>query len=132
MQIIIMHCTTDGLIPYDGMPVVQIDTVPIPLVVIIFLLAAAGIIFTIICLIFNIVFSKKRHVFHVNSACFIQPPLAPHSPQNHSDKLSQIKLPHNPRSSSILQQHNTIHHSHHQCMSMLYWPWSKLDLGSSR
>ena len=40
----------------------QIDTVPIALMVIIFLLAAAGIMFAIVCLVFNFVFRNKRHV----------------------------------------------------------------------
>ena len=40
----------------------QIDTVPTSLVVIVFLLAAAGITFTTVCLIFNFVFSNKRYV----------------------------------------------------------------------
>ena len=58
-----MILITDELVPYDGMPMEQIDTVPISLVVIIFLLAAAGITFTVICLVFNFVFSNKRYVY---------------------------------------------------------------------
>ena len=53
----------DELVPYDGVPMEQIDTVPISLVVIVFLLVAAGITFTIVCLIFNFVFSNKRYVY---------------------------------------------------------------------
>ncbi len=48
----------------------QIDTVPISLVVFIFLLAAAGIVFTIVCFIFNFVFSNKRYM--CNMLCMIK------------------------------------------------------------
>jgi gamma-aminobutyric acid type B receptor len=52
----------------------QIDTVPISLVVFIFLLAASGIVFTIFCLIFNFVFRNKRYALHVHgrhASCFL-------------------------------------------------------------
>lgn len=69
----------------------KIDTVPISLVVIIFLLAAAGIVFTIVCLIFNFVFSNKRYVMHdslsLSLPCSIHPP-----PSNRIIQISRPRL----------------------------------------
>ena len=74
-----IELSIDELVPYDGVPMKKIDTVPISLVVIIFLLAAAGIVFTIICLIFNFVFSNKRYVMHdsLSFSPLLYPPLPP-------------------------------------------------------
>ena len=48
--------------PYDGMPIRVIDTAMAPITVIIDLLAVAGIVFAIVCAIFNFAFRKKRFV----------------------------------------------------------------------
>ena len=56
---LMLHCT-DELIPYDGVPRVVIDKVPLPLVIISILLAAAGVLFTVGCFIFDIFFRSKR------------------------------------------------------------------------
>ena len=49
-----------GLIPYDGIPTKEYVAVAIPLAVIYIFLAIAGIIFAIVCLVFNFVYRKKR------------------------------------------------------------------------
>lgn len=54
------------LIPYDGVPTKVIDTVPIPLVAIISLLAVFGIALAVGCLIFNMVFKEKKCVCDTN------------------------------------------------------------------
>lgn len=50
----------DGLIPYDGVPIEMTETVELPLTVLYSLLATAGIIFAIICLVFNFHFRKQK------------------------------------------------------------------------
>ncbi len=52
----------DGEIPYDGVPVEEIETVAVPLTVIYSFLSIAGIIFAIVCLIFNFVLRNKKYV----------------------------------------------------------------------
>ena len=51
----------DG-IPPDGTPIVVINTLHTALIVIIDIIAVAGIVFATVCLIFNIVFRNKRFV----------------------------------------------------------------------
>ncbi|XP_019853928.1 PREDICTED: gamma-aminobutyric acid type B receptor subunit 2-like [Amphimedon queenslandica] len=53
---------SDGVLPYDGFPVIGITTNSIALVVIYDIVAGIGIIFAIVCFIFNIIFRKKRIV----------------------------------------------------------------------
>lgn len=48
------------LVPYDGVPKTVIDTTATPLVVVIILLAVAGIVFALGCLAFNFVYRKTR------------------------------------------------------------------------
>ncbi len=55
-------CYPDGLVPYDGVPIEEIETVAVPLTVIYTLLATAGIIFAIVCLVFNFVFRQRKLV----------------------------------------------------------------------
>ena len=50
----------DGLVPYDGVPTKEYVAVAIPVTVIYIFLATAGIIFAVLCLIFNFVFRNKR------------------------------------------------------------------------
>lgn len=61
--IIILTCTkffTDGLQPYDGTTITVIDTVAQPLAVVIYVLAVAGILFSLVCCIFNFMYRKTR------------------------------------------------------------------------
>uniref|UniRef100_A0A1X7SG58 G-protein coupled receptors family 3 profile domain-containing protein n=1 Tax=Amphimedon queenslandica TaxID=400682 RepID=A0A1X7SG58_AMPQE len=53
---------SDGVPPYDGFPVIGITTNSIALVVIYDIVAGIGIIFAIVCFIFNVIFRKKRIV----------------------------------------------------------------------
>ena len=53
--------TADKLLPYDGVPRTVIDNVATPLVVVVFLLATAGIIFAVGCLIFNFTFRETKY-----------------------------------------------------------------------
>ncbi len=55
-------CYTDGLVPYDGVPIEEIETVAVPLTVVYSILASAGIVFAIVCLTFNFTFRKRRSV----------------------------------------------------------------------
>ena len=48
------------LVPYDGVPTIEYVTVAIPVTVVYVLLSVAGIIFAILCLIFNFVYRNKR------------------------------------------------------------------------
>jgi hypothetical protein len=49
-----------GGVPYDGKPIEIIETVDISLTVIFILLSTIGIVFTIVCLIFNFIFRDKK------------------------------------------------------------------------
>ncbi len=51
---------SDGLIPYDGVPIEQIETVAVPLTVIYSTFATLGISFAIVCLIFNFIFRNRK------------------------------------------------------------------------
>ena len=51
---------TEG-VPYDGVPEEDIRTAFIPLVIVIYLLAAAGILFAIVCLAFNYFFRNRKY-----------------------------------------------------------------------
>ncbi len=59
-----MHCYynfhSDGLIPYDGVPVEQIETVAVSLTVIYSIFATLGISFAIVCLTFNFIFRNRK------------------------------------------------------------------------
>ena len=49
-----------GLVPYDGITDKVLVTVALPVTLIFVVLASAGIIFAILCLVFNFVFRNKR------------------------------------------------------------------------
>ena len=53
------HTNLDG-IPFDGVPTTDIATAFIPLVVVIYIFAAAGVVFSIVCLTFNLIFRNKK------------------------------------------------------------------------
>ena len=59
-----MHTLTEG-VPYDGVPGEDIWTAFIPLVVVIYLLAAAGIFFAIVCLTFNYIFRNRKYTVNM-------------------------------------------------------------------
>ena len=50
----------DGTIPYDGVPdEVEVHT-SLALAVVIYILAAAGVVFAIVCLVFNFAFRQRK------------------------------------------------------------------------
>ena len=49
-----------GGVPYDGTPTAVIETVHISLTVIFTVLSTIGIVFTIVCLVFNFVFRDRK------------------------------------------------------------------------
>ena len=59
---------TDGQIPYDGVPVVVIDTVHIGIIIFFGVLIAGGIIFSVICLIFN--FYYRNTMYAITKASY--------------------------------------------------------------
>ena len=56
-----MHYLSGG-VPYDGIPTKDISTVSVALVAVIYVCAAAGVIFAVVCLVFNFIFRKKKYV----------------------------------------------------------------------
>ena len=60
MLFIIVKYHAGGLVPYDGVPTNKYVTVAIPVTIVYILLSVAGIIFAILCLIFNFVYRNKR------------------------------------------------------------------------
>ena len=54
-------------VPLDGTPIKTIHTFHVELVVIFDILAIAGILFGFVCLLFNIIFRKRRYVRLVHS-----------------------------------------------------------------
>ena len=52
----------DG-IPNDGIPIEEVVTVSVGLTVVYVILAFAGLVFAIVCLIFTLRFRKKKYVF---------------------------------------------------------------------
>ena len=50
----------DHLIPYDGVPTEKEVSVDLSLTVIFSILATAGIVFAVACLVFNFIFRKKK------------------------------------------------------------------------
>ncbi len=58
--ILLLNLNPDGLVPYDGVPIEEIETVAVPLTVIYSFLATAGIIFAIVCLVFILALRKKK------------------------------------------------------------------------
>ena len=49
-----------GKVPSDGTPLKRINVQPLPLVVIYYLLAVAGIGFSVVCLCFNVIFRARK------------------------------------------------------------------------
>ena len=49
-----------GLIPYDGVPTEKEVSVDLSLTVIFSVLATAGIVFAVVCLVFNFIFRDKK------------------------------------------------------------------------
>ena len=54
------HHFPGDLIPYDGVPLEEEVSVALPLTVTFAILAAAGIVFAVACLVFNCIFRKKK------------------------------------------------------------------------
>ena len=59
-MIIYEYCILDGVIPYDGIPIKEFVAVAIPVTVIYVVLASTGIIFAMICLVFNYMYRNKK------------------------------------------------------------------------
>ena len=49
----------DG-VPYDGVPEEEIITAHTSVTVILVILATAGLVFTVVCLVFNFIFRKRK------------------------------------------------------------------------
>lgn len=58
----IISCLHAGLIPYDGTPREEIVTIALPVTIICSALNICGIICAVICLLFNIIFRKKKSI----------------------------------------------------------------------
>lgn len=56
------HSTWHGDPPWDGSPEVRVKTPLLPLMVVAYALASSGILFALVCLLFNIIFRKRRLV----------------------------------------------------------------------
>ena len=56
---IVVHSLVD-YIPYDGTPRKKITTIALPVTIILSFLNICGIIFGVICLLFNVIYRKKR------------------------------------------------------------------------
>ena len=52
----------DG-VPYDGVPEEEVVTVHVSVTAIFVFLATAGLVFTVLCLVFNFTYRKKKSVF---------------------------------------------------------------------
>ena len=52
-------CLADG-IPNDGTPIEEVVTVSVALTVVYVVFAVAGLVFTAVCVIFTIIFRKRR------------------------------------------------------------------------
>lgn len=50
---------SDG-VPFDGIPTMRMETVSIILAVVVYTLVAAGVVFAMVCLIFNFIFRNKK------------------------------------------------------------------------
>ena len=57
-----ISCLHAGLVPYDGTPREEIVTIALPVTVICSALNICGIICAVICLLFNIIFRKKKSI----------------------------------------------------------------------
>ena len=65
---------SDG-IPYDGIPIEEVVTVSVVATVIYIILATAGIIFAAICILFTLIFRKKKQVFNWFKSLSHVPPI---------------------------------------------------------
>ena len=48
--------------PWDGTPEVRINTPLFPLMVVVYVFASSGIVFALVCMVFNIVFRNRKLV----------------------------------------------------------------------
>ena len=64
-----MTCIPGGVIPYDGVPMEQEVAVAIPIIVIFSILAAVGIVFSVVCLAFNFIFRRKKWAIKLCAQC---------------------------------------------------------------
>ena len=56
----------DGNPPYDGSPERVVETTPLALTIVYYTLATVGLVFTTMCLSFNIIFRNKPYVYPNN------------------------------------------------------------------
>ena len=56
----VSNITTDGVVPYDGIPRKEFVAVALPVTVVYVFLASMGILFAFACLVFNYIYRKKK------------------------------------------------------------------------
>ena len=54
------HFGQSIVVPYDGVPVNETVGLAVPVTVVYTLLTAVGLVFTVVCLVFNIVYRKRK------------------------------------------------------------------------
>lgn len=60
----------DG-VPYDGVPEEEIVTVHVSVTAVFVFLATAGLVFTVLCLVFNFFYRKKKLVFSILTQTYL-------------------------------------------------------------
>ena len=58
--LMVSNTTTDGVVPYDGIPRRAFVAVALPVTVVYVFLASTGILFAFVCLVFNYIYRKKK------------------------------------------------------------------------
>ena len=66
MPIIMLFLSSTDEVPSDGTPIYMPLSYHLALVIIYDFLAILGIIFTIVCFLFNVIFKKKKYTIHCN------------------------------------------------------------------
>ena len=59
LNLVVVHLYTDG-VPYDGVPRKELVTIHPALTALVSVLVAVGLVLSVVCLVFNIVFRKKK------------------------------------------------------------------------
>ena len=66
LRLISIFIHADGNPPYDGSPERVVETTPLALTIVYYTLATVGLVFTTMCLSFNIIFRNKPYVYPNN------------------------------------------------------------------
>ena len=56
-----MHVLFSGYVPIDGIPRIEIATISVPVAVIFIFIEVCGLVFTIVCILFNFIFRNKKY-----------------------------------------------------------------------